>query len=142
VFYHPSFNTGVQEKIDKKLKSLSTPNTVSLTTTSTLSTHFDPVTWNVKSLIMNGDVMTTDRANGVLSETLMAPERADYRDQYYSRVIPSHRVALWNWWERTVLLPFGASDDHLTTMNRWMFLPDGRLALGNEVNPIRGWEYV
>jgi hypothetical protein len=53
--------------------------------------------------------LSRELAYGVRAATVLAPERADYRDRwYYKDLIPSARIAKQRFREDGLLLPFGS----------------------------------
>ncbi|KAK0488270.1 hypothetical protein EDD18DRAFT_1291619 [Armillaria luteobubalina] len=80
-------------------------------------------------------------ANNALNDIMNAPERVDYRDRYYARLKPSHRVALKEWRSFGLVLPFGAINAHMAIPNPWLFTHDDRLMLNDSAHPFDGWSF-
>ena len=88
----------------------------------------------------SGPRLTPDVANNALTQVMLADSRVDYRHRYYSRIEPSHRLAMLEWRRFGLVMPFGAVTAHMNLPNRWLFSPDGRLFLYDSANPLDGWE--
>lgn len=76
------------------------------------------------------------------------PERADYKDRYYSYLKPAHRVALNHWFSNGIFLPYSASKKQCTVPNptlfdvRFAMQGKGGLWLFDRNKPYDGWEYA
>ncbi len=113
---------------------------VQLTPTTTMCTTFSADT----NAFLLDQLRPKDRdpavANNALNDIMNAPERVDYRDRYYARLKPSHRLALKQWRSYGLVLPFGAIDAHMAIPNPWLFTHDDRLMLNDSAHPFDGWE--
>ncbi|KAK0452836.1 uncharacterized protein EV420DRAFT_1558595 [Desarmillaria tabescens] len=85
--------------------------------------------------------MDPPMANNALNDIMNAPEREDYRDRYYARMKPSHRLAFKQWRSYGLILPFGAINAHMAIPNPWVFTQDGRLMLSDNAHPFDGWDF-
>ncbi|PBK87152.1 hypothetical protein ARMGADRAFT_939469 [Armillaria gallica] len=114
---------------------------VQLTPTTTMCTTFSADT----IAFLLDQLRPKDRdpavANNALNDIMNAPERVDYRDRYYARLKPSHRLALKQWRSYGLVLPFGAIDAHMAIPNPWLFTHDDRLMLNDSAHPFDGWDF-
>jgi len=111
---------------------------------SKMSISFTEDTSHILSanLLLNSSFnLTPAVASNEFRNIMVAPERVDYRDRYYSGLEPSHRVTFHKWRQFGLVYPFGASNAHLNVANRWLFSPiDQRLCLNDNASPINDWE--
>ncbi|EAU89182.2 hypothetical protein CC1G_08589 [Coprinopsis cinerea okayama7 len=68
------------------------------------------------------------------------PSRRDYRDRYYLRLKPSHRVAYQEFRRFGLLLPFGAPNHHFNHPNSSLFSKEGKWVQSDFAEPLNGWE--
>jgi hypothetical protein len=71
-----------------------------------------------------------------------APSRDDIHERHYSRLEPSHRLALYEFRKSGLVLPFGAHTAHFNYPNRYQFWRSGEWPLCDFANPLKGWECV
>ncbi|KAK7040336.1 hypothetical protein VNI00_009804 [Paramarasmius palmivorus] len=112
---------------------------IDLTPTTTLSMTFTRST--VEAMFEDLDfTMDAGTANNAFNAVMNAPERVDYRDRFYARLKPSHRVAFHEWRQFGLLMPFGAPNAHLNRPNPSLITPSGHLWLYDSANPLDGWD--
>ncbi len=112
---------------------------IRVTKTSTMTMKFGSMT--TKRLIDSLDLNRIEPSAGnvALNAIMNAPERVDYRDRFYARLKPSHRVAMAEWRTFGLIMPFGAVNAHLNRPNPTLFL-DNTLLLSDSASPLEGWK--
>ena len=69
----------------------------------------------------------------------MAPERKDYRDRFYGKLKPYHRVSVNEFRSHGLLLPLGAVNAHFNITNGFLLHPESGWVLPDSANPLCGW---
>ncbi|ESK91309.1 hypothetical protein Moror_2823 [Moniliophthora roreri MCA 2997] len=113
---------------------------INLSPTSTLSMVLSPLTIEAIVSDLNFNVVDAGTANNILNAVMNAPERVDYRDRFYARLKPSHRVAIQEYRRFGLLMPFGAPNAHLNRPNPSLITPTGQLWLNDSASPLEGWD--
>ncbi|KAI1811449.1 hypothetical protein GGS20DRAFT_562966 [Poronia punctata] len=81
-----------------------------------------------------------DQACKIRSASMLAPERADYRDRwYYKDATPFMRVAKQRFREDGLLLPFGHPRTGFSTPNPTFFQGPGVWPFDDKADPMDGW---
>ena len=114
-------------------------HSASLTPTCSLTTLL-PDRAQVIFRLMQTTPRTPEQTRFAFSSIMTAPERVDYRDRAVQPFEPPHRLGFLEWRRRGVLLPYGASQDHFTVSNRWLFTEKGELAFKDSSAPLCDWE--
>ncbi|KAG8952322.1 hypothetical protein FRC04_004750 [Tulasnella sp. 424] len=81
----------------------------------------------------------TIKAEADRRRIMLAPERIDYRERYYTSLRPRHRVGFAHFRETGVLLPFGQPTDSFCNANRLLYSEDAEWLLKDNANPAAAW---
>ena len=69
-----------------------------------------------------------------------APTRSHFRDWFFARHKPSHRLAFQQFHRFGIVLPFGATNAHFNVPNSSLFSLDGKWLQTDFADPLSGWE--
>ncbi|KAG9005482.1 hypothetical protein FRB90_010369 [Tulasnella sp. 427] len=82
---------------------------------------------------------STNKAEADRRRIMIAPERLDYRERYYTCLRRRHRVGFAHQRETGILLPLGQPTDSFCVANRLLYSEDGEWLLKDNASPASAW---
>ncbi|KAG8905178.1 hypothetical protein FRC01_008440, partial [Tulasnella sp. 417] len=71
---------------------------------------------------------------------MISPQRLDYRETYFIKLRPRHRIAYSHWLDTGILLPFGQPVDSFDKPNRLLYSEHGEWLLTDHDSPVFAWD--